>query len=128
MKTAGFTGRIHPHLTKPSGIQSSTAETVQIEQKKTIQLSEPNAAEMAVNFTKAISHWITAGAPVVSQAQYDQRSAICGPCEYWAGEANLGLGKCKVPGCGCTKFKRWLATEVCKHPAGSKWPALPPSI
>jgi len=87
-------------------------------------LPEPNAAEMAVNFTKAMGKWIAAGVPVVTEAQYAERAAICAGCELWDGKANLGLGKCKAPGCGCTKFKRWLGSEVCKHPAGSKWPAL----
>lgn len=87
-------------------------------------LPEPDAAEMAVNLGKAAVKWVAAGFPVVTQAQYDERSAICGPCEYWDGAANLRFGKCKAPGCGCTKFKRWLATEQCKHPQGSKWPAI----
>lgn len=85
---------------------------------------EPDAAEMAVNITKAAAAWIAKGMPVVTQAEYDARGAICEPCEYWDGKARLGLGKCKAPGCGCTKFKRWLATEICKHPQGPKWPVI----
>ena len=86
---------------------------------------EPDLAEMAVNITKAAGKWISAGLPVVSQAVYDQRTDICDGCELWDKKGNLGMGKCKAPGCGCTRFKRWLATEACKHPQGSKWPALP---
>jgi hypothetical protein len=88
---------------------------------------EPDAMEMATNFGKAMGGWVAAGFPVVTQAQYDQRGTICEACSYWDGSANVGLGKCKAPGCGCTKFKRWLATETCKHPQGSRWPALKPA-
>lgn len=84
---------------------------------------EPNAAEMAVNLATAAAAWAAAGFPVVPQAEYDARSVACAPCQYWDGRARLGLGKCKAPGCGCTKLKRWLATEKCKHPEGSRWPA-----
>jgi len=86
-------------------------------------LPEPTAAEMAVNVAQAAARWTAAGFPVVDQPTYDARTAACEPCDYWDAKARLGLGKCRAPGCGCTKFKRWLATEVCKHPQGSKWPA-----
>lgn len=89
-------------------------------------LTEPTAAELAVNFASAMARWIEAGVPVVSQAIYDARAAACGSCELWDGAARFGLGKCQAPGCGCTKFKRWLATERCKHPQGSRWSALEP--
>lgn len=83
---------------------------------------EPTVAEMAGNFGKAIAGWAAAGFPVVPQAVYDARAAACGACELWDADARLGLGKCKAPGCGCSSFKRWLQTERCKHPSGSKWP------
>lgn len=85
-------------------------------------LAEPTPAEMAVGVTQAAARWIAAGFPVVAQAEYDARSAACEPCPFWDGAARLGFGKCKAPGCGCTKLKRWLATEECKHPDGSRWP------
>lgn len=93
--------------------------------RRTPRPPEPSIMEMAGNFTEAMVNWVAAGAPVISEADYDVRSAICEPCEYWSPTGNLWLGKCKAPGCGCTKLKRWLATEVCKHPQGSRWPALP---
>ncbi|MGH7960190.1 MAG: hypothetical protein ACREH8_24715, partial [Opitutaceae bacterium] len=68
--------------------------------------------------------WAAAGFKTVTREQYDARIAVCDACEFWDGKARLGLGKCKAPGCGCTKFKRWLATEQCKHPDDSKWPAI----
>lgn len=80
--------------------------------------------ELATNFAGAIAGWLAAGAPVVDQMTYDVRTAACEVCPYWDGKARLGLGKCRAPGCGCTSFKRWLATERCKHPEGSRWPAL----
>lgn len=82
---------------------------------------EPTLAEMATNFAGAMVRWAAAGAPVVDEATYAARSAACDLCEYWAPQGNAGLGKCLAPGCGCTKFKRWLATENCKHPDGSRW-------
>jgi hypothetical protein len=90
---------------------------------RSMALPEPDALELAANLGKATAGWAAAGFPVVTQAQYDARTVACTPCDLWDGSARLGLGKCKAPGCGCTKFKRWLATEVCKHPQGSKWPA-----
>jgi hypothetical protein len=87
-------------------------------------IDEPTAAELAANFVGAMTRWKDAGFPTVTREQYDVRSAICEPCEFWDGAARFGLGKCTAPGCGCTKFKRWLVTEECKHPAGSQWPAI----
>lgn len=82
---------------------------------------EPSVAELAGNFASAMGRWILAGAPVASQIQYYARAAICDSCPHWDGKARAGLGKCGVPGCGCTSMKRWLATEKC--PLG-KWPAV----
>lgn len=83
---------------------------------------DPSALQLGRNFTAATSRWVAAGLPVVSEPVYQARAAACGACEYWAPKARLGLGKCRAPGCGCTKFKRWLATERCPHPQGPKWP------
>lgn len=84
---------------------------------------EPTPVEMAGNFAAAVSRWVAAGAPVVSSEVYAARAAACERCELWDGAARLGLGKCRAPGCGCTSLKRWLATERCKHPDGSRWSA-----
>ncbi len=88
-------------------------------------IEEPTLAELAANFTLATARWTAAGFPTVTAEQYAERAAICEPCEFWDGAARFGLGKCKSPGCGCTSFKRYWKTEQCKHPSGSKWPALP---
>ncbi len=78
-----------------------------------IALKEPSPLELVSNFSTAMTVWVKAGAPVVSEEVYRERAAICDGCEYWQPEARLGLGKCSAPGCGCTKLKRWLATESC---------------
>jgi len=73
----------------------------------------PTPWELATNFTNAMTRWVGAGFRVVTRGEYDRRAAICDRCEFWDGKARAGLGHCKAPGCGCTAFKRWLATERC---------------
>ena len=86
--------------------------------------SEPTVKELATNFVGAMERWAAAGFQTLAQEQYNARGEVCDACEYWDGVARFGLGKCNAPGCGCTKLKRWLATEQCKHPDGSKWPEI----
>ncbi len=74
---------------------------------------EPSIVELAQNFTVATTRWAAAGFPVVDESVYAERSRICEACKFWDGAARLGLGKCRAPDCGCTRFKRWLATEHC---------------
>lgn len=83
-------------------------------------LVAPSVAELAQNFTQATLRWLKAGAPIVQEPVYASRSAICEACEAWDPAGWFGSGQCKAKGCGCTRFKRWLATETC--PRG-KWPA-----
>lgn len=85
--------------------------------------AEPTAGELAATFGAAMVRWAGAGFPVVDEATYRAREAACQACELWDGSARLGLGRCRAPGCGCTKFKRWLASERCLHPTGGRWPA-----
>ena len=80
--------------------------------------SEPTISEMLLNFSGAIGSWVGAGLPVVSREQWAARMAVCDTCQHWDSAARLGLGRCGAPGCGCTRFKHWLATEKC--PLG-KW-------
>jgi len=82
---------------------------------------EPSLLEMAGNFTGAMAKWFAAGLPVVKEEEYKRRTEICDRCSYWDPNGNWFMGKCKAPGCGCTTLKRWLATEQCKHPEGSRW-------
>lgn len=79
----------------------------------TPDVEEPTTAELASNFAGAMVRWASAGFPTVSREVYEQRGAVCGSCQHWDGEARGGLGKCNHPGCGCTKLKRWLASEKC---------------
>lgn len=108
------------YFIRENGAQREVSEADYLAYRQRPAPAEPTAAELATNFTGAMEGWARAGCPVVSQEQYAERSAACAACEHWDGAARLGLGKCNAPGCGCTKFKRWLATEKC--PLG-KWPA-----
>ena len=82
----------------------------------------PTVADMASHLELALRAWTKAGFPTVTAEQYKERALICEKCPLWDGLARFGLGKCKA--CGCTGLKRWLATERCTHPQGSRWPAL----
>lgn len=85
------------------------------------EIAEPTLAELAGNFGTAMARWSAAGFATVTEQTYQDRARVCESCVHWNGTARLGLGICKAPGCGCTRFKRWLATERC--PLG-KWPAV----
>jgi hypothetical protein len=119
-----------PHLTKRPSIAVAAVRPPQPQPLPRPPLpEEPTRIEMAANFSVAMGRWAAAGFPTVSAEEYALRNMACehsGPegtaCEYWDGDARWGLGKCKAPGCGCTRFKRWLATERCRHPKGSRWP------
>jgi hypothetical protein len=80
------------------------------------------AMGLATNFAGAMVRWVKVGLPVVTAEQHAQRMAVCNACEHWDGASRLGLGTCKAPGCGCSQFKHWLATERCVK---NKWPQLP---
>lgn len=83
---------------------------------------EPSAVDLATR--AAFAAWRAAraaahGAAVLVDADtYAARTSACTACTYWDGSSRLGLGTCNHHGCGCTKLKRWLATERC--PAG-RW-------
>ena len=83
-------------------------------------MPDPTVVDLAANFATATAKWAARGFPVVDQATYAARAAICEACEYWDGAARLGLGKCRQPKCGCTRFKRWIATERCPR---ARWPS-----
>lgn len=107
---------------KPNGHPSPNPlpPTVEVNNQKTIRsLKEPTVKELATNFLGAMHDWISKGLPIVTQRKYDERASICDTCEFWIPNARMGMGKCNHKGCGCTKFKRWLATEQCPE---KKWP------
>jgi hypothetical protein len=118
--------RIINHVAHPSSPQKSASKIELTVQRPSEP--EPTAFELAVNFSGAMAR-VTAAAfsgkqVWVSEEDYRKRASICDNCELWDGTARFGLGKCKAPGCGCSKFKSWLFTEKCKHPSGSKWPEI----
>lgn len=114
----------HPTRRRVESLEQGLAQVVIRTQKP--QPAEPTLVELAENFAGAMARWGEAGFGTLTREQYDVRSAACDKCDYWDPAARLGLGKCKAPGCGCTKFKRWLISERCMHPEGSRWPVLQP--
>jgi hypothetical protein len=85
-------------------------------------------SEVVVPFRKfmrllrALREWQREGRPLTPKALREQRTRACEACELYKADGNWGFGECGAPACGCTKFKRWLLTERCPHPSGSKWP------
>lgn len=73
----------------------------------------PTMLDKARTLVRAMAAWQAAGRPVVSREIRKERLAICHACTHWNPSGNLGLGECGSPGCGCTKFKAYLATERC---------------
>lgn len=67
----------------------------------------------------ALRSWRQAGFPILDRAGRKARGGACAACDFWHPLGNLGLGECRAPSCGCTRLKRWVATEKC--PEG-KWP------
>lgn len=83
-------------------------------------LEEPRPHDLAVRFAEAVARWVKAGMPVMSASGYAARRAVCDACSRWDAAARFGLGRCRSPGCQCSRLKPWLQTERC--PEG-KWPA-----
>jgi hypothetical protein len=82
-----------------------------------------NLAEDAFHYAQSLARWAWAGFPVRSAGEIAIRHEICTKCDKFDG------GKCTI--CGCPikgkrgmliKNKAALATEMCPHPDGSKWP------
>jgi len=69
-----------------------------------------NASEAGIRLAKAV---ISNQRIRVSEEEKNKRLSICRACEYWNERGNIGLGECKHPQCGCTRFKQGLATESC---------------
>lgn len=81
----------------------------------------PSIALKAWNLQRELRVWARKGFPVVDENQLNARSTACEACDYYNRRGNMWLGECTAPGCGCTRFKWWLATAKCPHPDGSKW-------
>lgn len=78
-----------------------------------VNLRQPTIPEMVANFVEATSEWTAAGFPIVTREVFERRLAACEACNLWDDKARFGLGKCKHPNCGCTKFKFWMANQKC---------------
>ena len=76
----------------------------------------------AVRALRALRQWQRAGRPLADVTTRARRKAACEACELYRPDGNWGLGECTAPGCNCTNAKRWLLTEKCPHPQGSRWP------
>jgi hypothetical protein len=83
-----------------------------------LQLREPTAAALAARGLAAVADWAAAGFALAGEVDLKARLTACEACPLWDPAARAGLGRCKHGACGCSKFKRWLASERC--PAG-KW-------
>ena len=69
------------------------------------------------SFVSAVTRWAALGLPVRTQAEIDERLAICETCEHLDGT------RCQKCGCQCNETetlmnKLYLSSEVC--PEG-KW-------
>ena len=80
-------------------------------QKEHVSSAGPPMTELVTNFSKSIFAWAKAGFKVASEEDFAKRKEICGSCEFWKGDANMGTGKCLK--CGCSGAKLWLATSTC---------------
>lgn len=79
----------------------------------------PSLLKMAGNFALAMKDFAQSGFLKVTQEQYNARMDICNSCEFWQGDARMGMGKCLK--CGCSGAKQWIATSVCPI---NKWGAI----
>ena len=94
-------------------VPEAKAPPAKVAPARAVLPKEPTLVEMAENFAHAVAAWSAIGFKTVSPEVYSERAAICDACQFWDGSARLGLGKCKAPKCGCSKLKRWLASEQC---------------
>jgi len=84
----------------------------------------PTLQLKVINLQRELRIWGTKGFPLATEAQRAERASTCEVCSYYDPRGNMWLGECRAPGCGCTRFKWWLATAKCPHPEGSKWPDI----
>lgn len=92
----------------------------------------PGLARRVSNFTLAAIGHAFAGLPTCTQAEADQRLAVCHGCElYKPNKDNPKIGRCTHAKCGCEisgveKFASKLFWRDQDCPLG-KWPELPPT-
>ena len=84
---------------------------------------ERNLSQLWATWQKAIMRWKEAGKPVRTEAEMEERLAICRDCNHYAKRFGT-LGYCSVCGCGVSKVrigplnKIRMATEKCPK---KKW-------
>jgi hypothetical protein len=79
----------------------------------------PPILTKAKRLAQALRQWNREGREITTKSVRAERTAVCGLCPHWRPKANLGLGLCDAPGCGCTRAKVWLKSEKCPL---KKWP------
>jgi hypothetical protein len=79
--------------------------------KNIATLKSPGTFDMAKNALGAAKRFVKSGFAMVPDEEFNRRSAICKPCEFWDATARMGMGKCLK--CGCTSTKLRMATEKC---------------
>lgn len=74
-------------------------------------------ATKAAHLTKAIGRVMRGKmkgvAVMVTPEEKERRLGICRECKFWNEHGNIGMGECRHPQCGCTRFKHGLSTEKC---------------
>jgi hypothetical protein len=79
----------------------------------------PTFADRVRSFSRAVTGFSQGGVGVAAPEVIAEREAACHACELYRGDRGLGFVSCGK--CGCTSIKLWIPSEVCPHPAGSRW-------
>lgn len=120
---------IRQHKPEPLSLTPEQIESIRRKQSAEESPIQPSDQQPTPSLLAKAKHATQAGVRIVkakaqgqrirvSDKERDRRLAICRACDLWAEGGNVGLGECKHPECGCTRFKHGLATETC--PSG-KW-------
>lgn len=92
-----------------------------VQRPSTMPAAKVSVRVKVARLGRSLLRWVKAGCPVTTKQALEARKAMCAGCEAWRPRGNHGWGECSDYRCGCTKVKRWLATETC--PRG-KWPEM----
>ena len=88
-------------------------------------IQEPSIVQKASTLGESLVKWAGNRFAKVDQIIYDKRLSVCRGCEHWVEGGNIGLGKCKV--CGCGRGKLWLGHEKCPIGKWNSEPLTPPA-
>ena len=111
---------IRKHFVDESGMSAERFDAVLNATRSEMNPTPPEPPNWMIrgwNFTQAMSRWVSAGRPMRTQAEIDERLAICQSCDQLRGD------QCSKCGCTCVQTnqvinKLALSTEKC--PLG-KW-------